>query len=170
MTMDRELLDQWLARWRGLQPRERVLVAAGGSFLAVILLYTLLWLPVQRDIDRLRIGVPKERDQLILMRVQASQVTRLRATGSTPESPGNLMTHLEQSAVARGLRQNITRMEPEDTNAARVSIDGVRFDNLIGWLADLQRQRGLRIQEATIESQPEPGVVNARLLMRGPGT
>ena len=60
-------------------------------------------------------------------------------------------------------------MEPDGTNGARLSLDGVHFNALITWLASLQSQGGVRIEKATFEAQATAGTVNARLVLRGAG-
>lgn len=168
MTL-RLLYDRLLSGWRGLQPRERVIIAVGSITALILVCYTLVWTPVQRDLARLRVSVPKAQAQLDLMRAQAHQIARLRAGASPTGTTGDLLTKLERSALARGLRQHITSMEPDGDNAARLSLDAVNFNALLSWLADLQQQSGVRADTATITAQPDAGIVNVRLLLRRPG-
>ncbi len=165
----RFLSERLVAEWRNLQPRERGIIVTGTVIAVVLLFYTLAWLPMQRDLERLRVSVPKARAQLALMQVQARQVARLRTRASSTVDTGNLLTRLERSALERGLRESITRMEPDDNDSARLSLDGVNFNTLLSWLADLQQQNGVRAASATITAQPDPGTVNVRLLLRRSG-
>lgn len=167
--MNIPLFDKLRNAWNSLQPRERLIVGVGAVILLALLGYGIVWAPVQRDLTNLRINVPKQRTQLALMRVQAKQVAQLRGSAPTKIASGNLLTKLEQSAQNRGLRENITRMEPDETNAVRLSMDSVGFNALLRWLKELQTQNGIRPETATITAQSNPGLVNARLLMRGPG-
>lgn len=158
-----------LDRLRALPPRERGLLI-GGSVAVLFILYLSLWLPMQRELSRLRTLVPQEKVQLAQMKVQAMEINRLRASGRMLGAGGNLLATLEQSATASGIRGRITRMEPEGNNGARLSLDGVHFNALISWLAGLQNQGGVRIEKATFEAQPAlAGTVNARLVLRGSG-
>jgi general secretion pathway protein M len=161
--------DRLRNTWNSLQSRERLVVGVGAAILLALLGYSIVWAPVQRDLSNLRIDVPKQRMQLALMRVQAKQVAQLRGSAPAKIASGNLLTKLEQSAQNRGLRENITRMEPDETNLVRLSLDSVDFNALLRWLKELQTQNGIRPETATITTQSDPGLVNARLLMRGPG-
>ena len=161
--------DRLRNTWNSLQSRERLVVGVGAAILLALLGYSIVWAPVQRDLSNLRIDVPKQRTQLALMRVQAKQVAQLRGSAPAKIASGNLLTKLEQSAQNRGLRENITRMEPDETNSVRLSLDSVDFNALLRWLKELQTQNGIRPETTTITAQSEPGLVNARLLMRGPG-
>jgi len=157
-----------LERLRALPPRDQ-LMYAGGAAAVLLILFLSLWLPMHRELVRLRSAVPQEKVQLAQMQVQAMEINQLRASGRMPRAGGSLMAMLEQSATASGLRGRITRMEPDGGNGARVSLDGVNFNALVGWLGNLQTQGGVHVEKAAFESQPSPGVVNARLTLRGAG-
>lgn len=161
-------LEPWRARWEELAPRERRAVAIAASVFVLFLLYALVWSPMQSELARLRTGVPKTRAQLALMESQAREVAQLRARAPTATQSGNLLSTLEQSAVSQGLRQSITRIDPEGNNAAHVSFDTVGFNALLTWLNDLQGQ-GIRVDNATIQRRDAPGTVSVRLLLRAPG-
>lgn len=168
MTLKDTLRNFSFDRLRNLPQRERWLLIGGGAGLLLVL-YLSLWLPMQRELSRLRASVPQEKVQLAQMRVQAMEINQLRASGRVPQAGGNLLVNLEQSATANGIRSRIIRMEPEGTGGARLSLEGVHFNALIGWLANLQNQGGVRIEKATFEAQPAAGAVNARLVLRSGG-
>ena len=156
--------------WRGLQPRERVLVGGGAVTLALLLFYFLLWAPLHRDLARLRTEVPKAAEQLATMRVQAARAKQLRGSAPVQTKGGGILSFVEQSATTFNIRPNIKQVAPEGNNAVRLVVDAVAFDTLVTWLANLHKQGGIRIDNATLEAQPTPGLVNARLLLRGAGT
>jgi general secretion pathway protein M len=165
-----QLLEQLYGRWRSLQPRERIVLAGGGTLALVMLGYALLWVPLQRDLSHLRTAVPKEQAQLTRMRTQVHEIAVLRARAPAAGNSSNLLTTLERSAQEHKLRQYITRMEPDPVNGVRVSLDAVAFTALMQWLADLQKQSGVRADTATISAQADTGIVNARLVLRAAGT
>ncbi|MFQ5754641.1 MAG: type II secretion system protein GspM [Acidiferrobacterales bacterium] len=167
--MEAPLFERILSLWRTLEPRERLVITAGSIIALVMLFYTFLWMPVQRDLTRLRVDVPKTQTQLARMQLQARQVTRLQAGTTTATPSGNLLSTLERSALDRGLRRNITRMEPDGSAGVRLALDGVGFNTLLRWLTDLQQRSGVRVESATITAQSSPGIVDARLLLRRPG-
>lgn len=168
MTIDwRQQAQTW---WLGLQPRERLLAAGGGVTLALLLFYFLLWAPLHRNLERLRVEVPKAAEQLATMRAQATRVKQLRGNAPAQTQGGGLLSFVEQSATTFNIRQHIKQVAPEGNNAVRLAVDGVPFNTLVTWLANLHKQGGIRIDNATLEPQPTAGLVNARLLLRGAGT
>lgn len=166
----RQLLEQLYGRWRTLQPRERIMLGGGGALALVMLAYALVWSPLQRDLTHLRTAVPKERAQLMQMRAQVREIAALRANAPAAGNSSNLLSTLERSAQEHKLRQYITRMEPDTVSGVRVSLDAVAFSALLQWLADLQKESGVRADTATIAAQADTGIVNARLVLRAAGT
>ena len=161
-------LEPYRARWLALEPRERRVLTVTIVVLTAFLFYILLWSRMQSDLGRLRVSVPKDQARLSLMRAQATQVVQLRAQGVTGRTQGgNILSVIEQTAAARGLKQAITRMEPEGANNVRLNLDSVSFNALVTWLGDLQKQNGIRVDNTTLEALPAPGMVRARLLLRG---
>lgn len=168
--MNTELLQRGQVWWRALQPRERLLIGAATATITLLLLYFVLWAPLNRDLARLRVETPKAAEQLAWMRSQAGRVKQLRAGAPSQVKGGGLLSYVEQSATTFDVKPHIKRLEPEGNNAVRLVVDGVAFNTLVTWLANLHKQGGIRIDNATLEAQATPGVVNARLLLRGAGT
>ncbi len=165
----RAQLEPYLARWRALPVQQRRLAMFGGGLLAVVIFYSLLWSPMQSELARLRESVPKERNKLAVMQAQAQEVAQLRvASKAMANRGGNILATLEQMATARGLRPNITRMEPDGANGAQVTLEAAHFNGLLTLLHELQTQNGVRVDSASFEAHATPGHVNARLTLRGP--
>jgi len=158
-----EFLNPLRDQWNKLEPRERRLATAGGIVLGIALLYMLLWLPVQKELARLRVSVPEERTQLQRMRAQAASIKPLRARSGAKPPAGTLLPVVEQSASARGLRGFITRMEASGGNGVQLTLDAVPFNSLLSWLADLQDSHSLLVESTSMDAHTAPGTVNAKL-------
>lgn len=163
-----EALEPYLSRWRALQPRERLLVSVAAVVAGVFLFYLLLWVPMNAELARLRASVPKDQERLARMRAQAMEVNQLRASGAAMQTGANILSVIEQTATSRGFKQNITRMEPDGSHGANLTLDGVDFNTLVTWLAELQRQNGVRVESLTLEALAGPGLVKGRVALRGP--
>lgn len=165
-----DVYDRILGFWRGLAARERAVLAGGGILAAVLLAYALVWAPLQKELSRLRVEVPKQRAELQWMQTQAGRLKILRSAAPAKLQRDGILSFVEQSAQAYNIRQFIKRVDPDGANSVRLAIDGVPFNGLVEWLANLQKQGGVRIENASLEPQPAAGTVNARLLLRTPGT
>jgi general secretion pathway protein M len=167
--MKDELLKRWQELrelWNKLAPGERRLAMVGGGALGLILVYALLWLPVQKELARLRVNVPDERAQLQRMRAQAAAIKPLRARNVSAPAPGSLLAVVEQSATARGMRSFVTRMEADGSAGVQLTLDAVPFNSLISWLADLQDSYSLLVDSASMDAHSTLGTVNAKLKLR----
>ena len=161
-----EFLNPLRDQWNKLAPGERHLAMAGSVVLGVVLLYVLMWLPVQKELARLRVNVPEERAQLQSMRAQAAAIKPLRARSGTAPAAGTLLAVVEQSATARGLRGSITRMEADGSTGVQLTLDAVSFNSLLSWLSDLQDSHTLLVDSASMDAHTAPGTVNAKLKLR----
>lgn len=157
------LLARVRERWSGLSPQERQWAFGGGVLFVLLIFYMLLWLPLQKDLDRLRAKVPESQAQLQRMRTQATMIQPLRGQRSTPPSPGTLVSVVDQSANQRGLRAVLTRLEADGTNGVQIQAEAAPFNGLIAWLADLQESHALTIDSATFDAHTAAGTVNARI-------
>lgn len=164
--MKTELLNPLRDQWGKLAASERRLAMIGGLLVGATLLFVLLWLPMQKELKRLRVSVPEERTQLQRMRLQAASIQPLRARSGTKPAAGTLVTVIEQSATARGLRGFVSRMEADGSNGVQLTLDAVPFNSLVSWLSDLQDSHSLLIESASLDAHTAPGTVNAKLKLR----
>ncbi|MFV1993630.1 MAG: type II secretion system protein GspM [Acidiferrobacterales bacterium] len=167
--MNNEYLKQAREYWDKLQQREKIMVSSMVTIIILFLFYVTFWLPLSKDIRKLRISVPKAESKLAIMHVQAAKIKSLKSRNPLKAGSGGLLTQLEQTATNRGLRQFITKMEPDGDSGVRITIEGVSFNNLLSLLSDLHKKSGLRVENANINPAEEsPGIVNARLVLKGP--
>lgn len=156
------------AWWMGLQPRERATLLAGGVVLAVLILWMGIWEPIANERARLRAEVTALATDLAWMEQVSDQVRRRaaqqRPVGGAPTTGGSVLTLVEVSATAAGIRQSIERVQPEG-QGARLWFDQVGFDALIRWLAELEGRHGLQVTQLAVDVAADGGVVSARLLV-----
>jgi len=164
--MKTEFLNPLRDAWGKLAPGERRLTMIGGVLVGVTLLYVLLWLPVQKELARLRVSVPEERAQLQRMRAQAASIKPLRARSGAKPAPGTLLPVIEQTATARGMRGFVSRLEADGGTGVQLTLEAAPFNSLLSWLADLQDSHSLHIENASMDAHTAPGTVNAKLKLR----
>ncbi len=158
------------ARWESLPAPARQWIRLGSLILIPLILYLALWVPMQRDLTSMRSRLPQMREQLALMRVQAVQVTQLRAAGpSSSTSIANLPGFIEQLATTHGLKPNIRKLEAAGPNGAQLALENVSFNAVLSFLGDLQKQAAINLENAAFDAQTAPGMVNAQLTLRSAG-
>lgn len=156
------------AWWAGLAPRERRILVLGAVALGLILAWVAVWEPLLQGRSALRSDVARLSAEAVWMEQVADDVRRRarleQRAPALPGAGGSVLTLIEVSANAAGLRSALTRVQPED-EGARLIMDAVGFDALMGWLAELEQRQGLRVSELMIEGQQAAGQVSARLLL-----
>lgn len=156
------------AWYESLQERERLLLLGGSLLLGLMLLYLLVWEPLQRDVRNLEAAVHAARGQVSWMQQASAEATALkgRAPGTAPsKSRGSLINAVEQSAGQAGLRQAIQRMEPQGSDKIILEFREVAFDHLITWLGSLEQRYAAHVSQFNATRSPSPGRVDARVIL-----
>jgi len=147
-------MSAWLQRLADLTAREKLVLGAGSAAALGIVLYALLWVPWQQELERLRQEVPEKARTLAWMKAQAPRaeaLVREAASGQGNSAGLPLLTQLERSANNAGIREYITRMSPGDEpDQVRVWMDDAGFDGWLRWLQSLQ-ETGISVAEANID-------------------
>lgn len=154
--------------WRSLNGRERWVLGGGGAAVLAILLYALVWEPWHADLRRLRQQVPAQQQALAWMQQQAAAVRPLleRAARSPEGRDLPLLTVVEQTARASGLREAIRQMQPGEDGEVRIWIQDAPFDPWLLWTEEL-RKRGIESSAVSVSRSAQPNRVNIRMtLMR----
>lgn len=157
-------------RFEALQPREQLIVAAGGLALALVLVYLLLWQPFvlyrshgEHELQTAR-ALAARIEQIGALAQQAHPAGAGPALGANV----SLLAAVDQASNDGTLSKKPSRMQPDGDNQVRVWIEDESFDKLLRWMNALQTRYGVRIDAVAIERRPTAGTVNARLsLVRG---
>ena len=158
-------MKDWL---EGLEPRERLLYAAGAAALGLLLVYVLILKPVHSGYETLRNNVTEQRGTLVWMQQSAQKVSQLRGSSGPAKNLGgrSLLAVTDSTARAGGLGSALKRVEPEGSDSVRVWLDGASFDELIKWLGTLSTSHGIDADSVTMERNDAAGRVNARLTLQ----
>lgn len=92
---------------------------------------------------------------------------RLRAGGPDLARTGRMRRGTASAIItdsAAAARIVIQRIEPEGGNT-RIVLGDAPFDQVLGWIAELEQTSRLRASEATIERKGAPGMVSATLVL-----
>ena len=152
-----------------LDPRERMMVAAGATLLVLFLIYILVLSPIHSGYDSLRNTVDEQRTTALWMQKSAQTLTRLkRSSGRAAQGLGgrSLLSVADSTARAGGLGPALKRVEPEGSDSVRVWLDGASFDVLVKWLGTLSTIHGVSAETVTLERSGTAGRVNARLTLQ----
>lgn len=150
--------------WQSRSVRERSLITAGLTVLAVMLAVALVWLPLERARVRLASELPQLRAAVLALQRDADEVNRLRALPATiPANPAPLAPLIAANTWARDLPG--VQLSVPDERHVKLSGSDIGFTALLDWLATAQAAHGLRVESARIEALPAPGRVRAELTL-----
>lgn len=156
------------AWWSGLAARERLILIAGMLVLAVLLVWLVIVEPLAQSRAALRnevaaLGTDHDWMQQVAPEVRRRASLQSGASAGAAGS-GSVLTLVEVSANASGMRSAMTRVQPEG-QGARLWFDSVSFDALMSWLAELETRQSLNITQLAVDAGAEPGLVSARVLV-----
>jgi type II secretory pathway component PulM len=152
-------------RWQRLTRRERHLVFAAASVVALGLAYALLWLPLLQATARGESDLPQLRRQAERMRTHLDSKAASRTTSVSRPS----VAELRAIAARSGIPAAAVQADVVDGANLRVRIDGVAGDPLMDLLDAAQRDKGWRTSEIQVVRLAEPGRVRAEFVLVGSG-
>ena len=155
------------AWWNGLAERERRVFGGGAAVLALLVAWLGVWEPLASARHRQQVNLGAARALAVQIEMLAASTPR---SAAPPAGAGqSLLAIVDQSSKASAMAKPPSRLQPEGDDTVRIWLDDVPFDALLRWLGELQSRYGVRVDNADIERESGPGLVNARLtLMRGP--
>jgi general secretion pathway protein M len=146
------------AFWTERSGRERAALVVAVTFALTAALYAFLWEPGLIARGSLAETLPRLRAQLEDMRLQRQEILALRKVLDTGSGRGDLGDLLHASVTQSPIAGSVERMDRLPSGAVLMRAAPVSFDAWLGWLENLQRQFGVRLEACRI-SALEPGLV-----------
>ena len=152
--------QQLIHWWGGLQSREQRLVAGAGVVVVIGLFYWLLWQPLHQAQHAQQQKLNTAQQQL---RELQQLLPQLQASGAaTTRSGGSVAQIISNSARNSGIR--VSRMQPQNEQLTLV-LEDVSFEQLLGWLHNLQYQHGVQLHSLDVALADKPGIVRVRRMV-----
>ncbi len=149
-----------------LNERERRMVVFGAAA-AVLLLLLGVVLPLDRSVSKTQERIGHKRADLAWMQSVTGELAGAGPSAmAQPTTQESLLVVVDRAARESGLGSALTNSEPSGAGGLRVRLEKAKFGMLVGWLARLSEQNGIRVESASIDNAGEPGVVNAGLVLR----
>ena len=160
-------LQSTLQWWSLRSGRERVVIVLVSGIVAIALLWSFVWQPLQRDSERMARELVDQRAALAEARHQADEIAGLARSAPTPP-PSDARAAIDGTLASKGLKSAAGSVERLDGERWRITFDAIAFDALTALLDALQRDAGVRAAEVSVTARVEPGQVRAEVtLARG---
>jgi general secretion pathway protein M len=155
----------------GLQPRERVIVAAGALIVPLVLIYMFALAPFYSAVSLRAQRVATKEGDVAWMRSVAPEIAMLNATSPARAAPTgeSLVVLIDRTSRECGLGAALTGQTPNGESSIRVRLEGAEFDKLMVCLGTLQQVHQVNIDSATIDRTGKPGLVYAGLVLSRAG-
>ncbi len=157
-------LQQW---YMGLERRERLILASGGVFLFVFILYAGIINPYYHHKQTLKTQIQQQSALLAWMRPAAVQIESLRGAHTDNLPGGSLLSAVNNTVTAAGLANALQQAQQADDGTVRAQLSGADFDSLVRWLDALHKNYGITVADMSVTRGSGPGLVNVNLKLRG---
>ena len=151
------------AYYEAAAPREQTVLKALGVFLSAVLLLSLVILPLHRFNSSAIADYRAQQDTLQWMRDNRAAIGS--GTQKQREPGASLLTLANQSARNFGLA--FKRYEPNSNQGLNLWLEQVSFNEVVKWLAAIERDYGIVAVEFTASRRDEAGIVDVRIVLQG---
>ena len=150
-----------LIDWYGnLTPRDALVVKSLSVLIVLALIFTWIINPVIKGKASAEYSLSQE---LKFHNKLKENAYLFGGTTSASPSKGSILSIVNQTAKAKGVQ--LKRFEPEGKNGLRVWLEKVNFNSAIDWLEILEAERGLSVEQVSID-KVSSGIVNIRAVLK----
>ena len=151
-----------------LTQRERNMVQAAGAIVIIFTLYFVILEPISSSYEKNKKNVNTALETIEWMKTAAQEIKQLsggKELASRPQGKQFLLSTIDRSARKSGLASVMKRVQPEGESGVRVWFENASFDELIKWLATIESEYGLIVNEINVEQAESTGLVNVRVFL-----
>lgn len=146
-----------MTAWPKLSARERLLLFGGGAVLLASGLYAFTYQPLIDAQQRLETSMAAQRqigDQLRRIAAEAAALQSAAPDAVAVDSGQSLISVIDASSLAMNIKPAIKRLTPEGPNKVTLWLERCEFDRLIAWLAQLDRQQRITVEQLALSREP----------------
>ncbi len=156
--------------YESLEAREQTVVLVGAIVVVIALLFSFVWVPIDKSHALVANSVNTWERSLAELRPLRSLATSGELNGNSVAVSSSQQAPIiivDQTLRSRGLEQYRRRSQPTTANGIRVEFENVAFDELVLWLGDLSDQHAMHVRAGSLSaiSQAGPGRINASLTL-----
>lgn len=156
--LNRSAAGRWYA---ALGDRDRMAVLALGAFLALVLAYVAVWMPLRSYAAAAETRYEQGEALLSWMQLTEDEARTSARSSSGPRSGASLLTLVANTASEAGVQ--LTRFQPEGGGGVSVVLQKQDFNAVLRWLERLTVREQVVVRQLSIDDQDEPGLINARI-------
>lgn len=159
-------LKDW---WARLALREKQAVIAGGSLLAIFIVYQGLWAPLLAQVADVRDRIQHDQQTLVWMQAAESVINKIELTTrnkNKPVPPVILLSILQKHIDSDGLASNLVQLKQASNETIEMHFQKMAFDKLMRLLINVSREQHVAITQLSVMAETTPGIVNADVTLK----
>lgn len=153
-------MKQLTESWQNLKPNEQLLIKIAGAVFVVFFIHFAIFTPINSKIDKAEKELKKQQD---LVQYVADSVAKIKASGQRANTSNASLTQVINRTSGR-YQIGISKMQPKD-NTVRLTLEQVKFNNLVQWLEHLVSKQGVVINSIDINKADAGGFVTVSRLV-----
>lgn len=157
--------DQLKESWNERPPREKLIIAVLAALVALALLWTLIWTPVNESLDYARVKLPAAKAALDAAQQRFEDARALPQTAT--KGLGDAKTAVQSAAERFAIASAISNIS-ESGGEVSVTLSAVSFDTLVAWLSDLQNSEFLFVKQLTLTPLATPDQLRVEAVLARP--
>ena len=158
-----------LRRLSELSPRERILAVGGVIFLILYAFYLTVYAPIAAEKVLLAQKMNAQRQAFQYLTKISKEVASLRKNkpvNAIVTDDQSVMSVVDASSNQMEVKSAIKRLIPEGADNVTLWLENIAFDKLVNWLAVLETQHAIMVNQISVNRQSaNQGVVSAKLLL-----
>lgn len=161
------MIEKFIQTWRGLARREQRMVAGALVVLSLALGYLVLFEPAYKGIREADRDLPVLRSEVAQLDALSGEARRLAALPDGQRSPQATRQALEGSIDAAGLRGQLAELKLSG-EVFDLRFKEVAFAAWLDWMDAALRETRLRVVDAVVQREAQPGKVSVKLSLELP--
>lgn len=158
-----QAIQSGVSWYRGLPPRDALIVKGLSILIALSLVYLWVWVPAENYNNRYESKLKSEKELHSYMKANAYKVSGNAQRSNNSGAGQSVLALVNSTSKAKGIA--LSRFEPEGDDGLRIWLDKVKFDDVIDWIDLLENDRGVRVTQINID-KVDPGTVNLRAVLK----
>lgn len=154
------LRSQWLAR----SERERRALSVAGLVVLAAVLYGAVYEPLRQSIAKQEKRLPMQRAETRLLKVQVSEIERLRVKAQDLPAGTSLAKRVEVLLAELGLKDSVERSDSTQSSQLSLTLKPLALDTWLSLLEGLDR-RGIEVVSCQLARDDKSGALKPELLI-----
>lgn len=139
--------------WDQLALREKQVVSASVVLIILLVIYFLLWNPLNNEIHSLKNTIVDRQQTLLWMKINSHQIQLLETTlqkQSLASHQRNVFGVIQKQIAKTPFSHQLTQLQQQDGRSVHMTFQQVDFDLFIGWLVQLWEEEGITVNQISI--------------------